>query len=112
MPFDPVYHEEGPTREEIDQSSGPMLLEFGASWCGHCQGLSPTVEALLKEAPQVQHVRIADGRGKKLGRSFRVKLWPTLVFMKAGKEVARIVRPDGADSIREALRRIDAPGVG
>lgn len=100
MPFDPVYHEDGPTREEIDQSSGPMVLEFGAGWCGHCHALSPTVEALLKEYPQVQHVRIADGRGKRLGRSFRVKLWPTLVFLQDGEAIAQLVRPTGDEARR------------
>ncbi|WP_164103208.1 thioredoxin family protein [Candidatus Laterigemmans baculatus] len=100
MPYDPVYHEEGPTREEIDQSSGPMVLEFGANWCGHCQSLSPTVEALLSNAPDVRHVRIADGRGKKLGRSFRVKLWPTLVFLRDGQVVSQLVRPTDAEARR------------
>lgn len=100
MPFNPVYHEDGPTREEIDQTSGPLLLEFGASWCGHCQGLSPTVEALLKEAPQVQHIRISDGPGKRLGRSFRVKLWPTLVLLRDGQVVAQLVRPTSDEASR------------
>lgn len=100
MPFDPVYHEDGPTREEIDQTSGPLVLEFGASWCGHCQGLSPTVEGLLKEAPQVQHVRIADGPGKRLGRSFRVKLWPTLVLLRDGQVIAQLVRPSSDEARR------------
>lgn len=105
MPFDPVYHEDGPTREEIDQSSGPMVLEFGAGWCGHCQGLSPTVEALLTASPQVQHVRIADGRGKKLGRSFRVKLWPTLVFLRDGQVITQLVRPT-ADEARRGFEQL------
>ena len=100
MPFDPTYHDDEPTREEIDQTSGPLVLEFGASWCGHCQGLSPTVEGLLNESPQVQHIRVADGRGKKLGRSFRVKLWPTLVFLRDGEIVAQLVRPTDDEARR------------
>ncbi len=98
MPFDSLYHEEEPTREEIDQGSGPVLLEFGANWCGHCQSLSPTVEELLTEHPQVQHVRIADGRGKRLGRSFRVKLWPTLILLRDGEVIAELVRPTAAQA--------------
>ena len=98
MPFDSLYHEEEPTREEIDGGSGPVLLEFGANWCGHCQALAPTVEALLSEHPEVQHVRIADGRGKRLGRSFRVKLWPTLVLLRDGEVIAELVRPTPAQA--------------
>ena len=50
---------------------------------------------------------VADASGKPLGRSFRVKLWPTLVFLDNGKEIARLVRPQEAEPIKEALERID-----
>lgn len=107
MPFEPSYREDAPTREEIDQSSGPLLLEFGANWCGHCQSLSPTVETLLKEFPQVQHLRIADGPGKKLGRSFRVKLWPTLIYLRDGEVVDQLVRPSGEEARRAMEQFVD-----
>lgn len=107
MPFEPTYHEDEPTREEIDQTREPLLLEFGANWCGHCQALSATVEALLRENPQVQHVRIADGRGKRLGRSFRVKLWPTLIFLREGQVIAQLARPTSAEA-RQAMEQLVA----
>lgn len=93
MPFTPIYHEEVPTREEIDQTPGRQVVEFGANWCGHCQSLSPTVESLLSSANDVQHIRVADGKGKRLGRSFQVKLWPTLILIQDGEVVAQLVRP-------------------
>lgn len=93
MPFDATYHDDAPTREAIDQTSGKLLLEFGASWCGHCQAVSATVETLLRTAPDVRHQRIADGPGRRLGRSFRVKLWPTFVILQDGKVLAQLVRP-------------------
>ena len=107
MPFDFAYREEVPTREEIDQTEGLLVLEFGAGWCGHCQAISPTVEALLSERPQVQHLRVADGRGKRLGRSFRVKLWPTLIFLKDGNVIAELVRP-AAEEVRRAVEELAA----
>jgi thioredoxin 1 len=103
MVFDPVYHDQEPSREQIDQTEGLLLLEFGATWCGHCQRLSPVVEAAMKRHPHVHHQRIADGRGKPLGRSFRVKLWPTLVFIKDGQVLAQLARPD----VDEVQREID-----
>ena len=56
----------------------------------------------------MRHLKVEDGPGRPLGRSFRVKLWPTLVFLKDGQEVARIVRPGSPDEIRHALDQIDA----
>ena len=83
-----------PTREEVDSLTGPTVLEFGATWCGYCQGAQPDIQAVLAKHPEVRHLKIEDGKGKPLGRSFRVKLWPTLVFMNHGQEIGRVVRPN------------------
>ena len=102
MPFSSEYREVEPARAEIDQSTGLMVLEFGANWCGHCQALSPTIAEQLNHRADIRHVRVADGRGKPLGRSFRVKLWPTLVFLQDGQVKAQLVRPS-PDEVRQAF---------
>jgi thioredoxin 1 len=63
------------------------------------------VEEALLEFPSLRHVKVEDGPGAHLGRSFRVKLWLTLVFLKDGKEVARIVCPRNAEEIRAELAK-------
>jgi thioredoxin 1 len=88
-----------PTREEIDALIEPTLLEFGASWCGFCKAAQPDIHAVLKRHPELTHIKIEDGKGKPLGRSFRVKLWPTLVFIDKGREQGRVVRPNNAGEI-------------
>ena len=94
-------------REEVDRIPGPALLEFGNAWCGHCRRAEPLIAAALEAHPGVRHIKIADASGQRLGRSFGVKLWPTLVFLKDGAEAARLVRPDEWNAIEEALQRID-----
>jgi thioredoxin 1 len=101
-----TYTPESVTREEVDSSQGPLVLEFGTNWCGWCRGAQPHIRTTLAKHPAVKHLKIEDGPGRRLGRSFGVKLWPTLVFMKDGQEVARVTRPGGAADIDAALAQI------
>lgn len=94
-----------PTREEIDNTTGLLLLEFGAEWCPICQGLAPGLQSLLKKYPQVKHLKVEDGKGKPLGRSFRVKLWPNLVFLRDGKVLRQLARPS-LDEVEAGLNEL------
>lgn len=98
-----------PSRAEVDAYSGPTVVEFGAPWCPHCQAVQPLLEEAFVHHPGVRHVKIEDGKGKPLGRSYRIKLWPTLVFLQNGTEVDRLVRCGDIEEIRRALRKIDSP---
>lgn len=92
-----------PSRRSVDSLAGTTVLEFATSWCGYGRATQPLTAAALSPRPQVRHLRIEDGRGMPLGRSYDVKLWPTLVFLKDGEEVARLVRPNDLQTIQQAL---------
>jgi thioredoxin 1 len=90
-------------REFLDQLSGAAMIEFGAEWCEYCQTAQPIINQAIKGNPAIQHIKIEDVKGQRLGRTYAVKLWPTLIFLKDGIEVERIVRPSGVKVITEAL---------
>ena len=106
MPYAAHHLAEEPTRAQVDQLSEPTVLEFGTPWCGHCQAAAPLIEQALGHRSKVAHIKVEDGKGRALGRSFQVKLWPTLVFLKHGKEVARLVRPASVGDLEKALHSL------
>lgn len=103
-----IYAETAPSRAAVDALEGPVVIEFGAPWCGHCKAAQPLLATALAAYPTLRHLKIEDGPGQPLGRSFRVKLWPTLIFLRQGSEVARLVRPADAGQIRQALEQLTA----
>ena len=110
MTMNETYAAVEPGRAEIDALEGPVLIEFGSAWCGHCRAAQPLIAAALESHPGVQHIKIADGPGRRLGRSFTVKLWPTLIFLNGGQEKSRLVRPATSSPIAEALVEIAVAG--
>jgi thioredoxin 1 len=96
-----------PAREAIDRMEGPVLLEFGARGCGFCRALAPQLSDLLGSFPEVVHIKVEDGPGRPLGRSFGVKLWPNLVFLRDGVVLEQLARP-GIGAVRRGLEAITA----
>lgn len=103
--FNPEYGEEAPSFEQVGELVGDAILEFGAPWCGHCKAALPAVRETLGEHSELLHIKVYDGKGKPLGRAFGVKLWPTLILLRDGKEVARLVRPLQAEEVRRLLEK-------
>ncbi len=102
------YQPESITRDEVDALTGATVLQFGTNWCGYCQGADATIEQVLGGRDDLTRIRVEDGKGRPLGRSYRVKLWPTLIFLADGVEVARVVRPWGTGELSAALDQLDA----
>ena len=106
MPYAARHLAQPPSRDDVDRLRGATVVEFGTPWCGHCQRAQPLIEQALKDRADIAHVKVEDGPGQRLGRSFGVKLWPTLVFLKDGQEVARVVRPQDLQAVQDALQAV------
>jgi thioredoxin 1 len=98
-----AYSSKAPSRAQLDALAGATLVEFGTDWCGYCQGAQASIARALEPHDGLRHLKIEDGPGRPLGRSFKVKLWPTLILMRDGTEVARVVRPANAAEIADVL---------
>jgi thioredoxin 1 len=57
----------------------------------------------MLESPNLAHIKVFDGKRKRLGRQFSVTLWPTLILLHDGKEVGRVVRFTTANEVRELM---------
>ncbi|HTI46869.1 MAG TPA: thioredoxin family protein [Casimicrobiaceae bacterium] len=108
MAMNETYARVEPSRADVDAIEGPAVIEFGTAWCGHCRHAQPLIARAFARHSGVRHVKVEDGSGRPLGRSFGVRLWPTLVFLRDGREVERLVRPRDEASIDAALARIGA----
>lgn len=97
------YAEREPGRSDIDALQGATLLEFGNPYCGHCQRAQALIGEVLAAHEGLRHIKIFDGPGRALGRSFGIKLWPSLILMVDGAEVSRVVRPQDVAAIGQIL---------
>ena len=97
------YQSESITRGEADSLVGATVLQFGTNWCGYCQAGAEVIEPALAGVADVRRVLVEDGKGRPLGRSYRVKLWPTLIFLADGTEVSRVVLPERDEDVTDAL---------
>jgi thioredoxin 1 len=110
MPYEADYRPEAraPGREELERETGLVLLEFGTAWCGICRALAPRVQELVDRRPEIKHIKVEDGPGQALGRSFGVRLWPNFVLLREGRVLEQLARPSAA----ELERALDAALVG
>ena len=72
---------------EVLNCEKTVLLDFWASWCGPCRMLSPTVDQVAEERPDVMVGKVNVDEKKELAQAFGVMSIPTLVVLKGGKTV-------------------------
>ena len=90
---------------EVERSSAPVLLDLWAEWCGPCHMLAPTIDQLSSEmAGRVKVAKLNIDENPGTANRFGVRSIPTLLVLKGGKEVDRLV---GVQPKQEILRRLE-----
>ena len=106
--FNDKYSDDALSVDELHNLSGIVLLEFGTPWCSHCQASQEATKKGLSEYTDLVHVKVFDGKGKRLGRQLSVKLWPTLILLQNGEEIGRIVRFTSSEEVSALLSKVES----
>lgn len=89
----------------VKESAKPVLLDFYADWCGPCRMVSPLVDEIAEENPEILVGKINVDQEPELAQAFGVASIPTLIVMKEGKIVNQSAGAKPKPQILAMLKR-------
>ncbi len=105
-PVGPVHVTDETFASEVDRSTAPVLLDLWADWCGPCHMLAPTIDQLSVEmAGRVKVAKLNIDENPQTANRFGVRSIPTLLVLKGGQVVDRLVGMHPKDEIVRRLEK-------
>lgn len=75
---------------EVIESEQPVLVDFWAPWCGHCRRLSPTVEQIAAEHPELKVVALNTDEHQRVAAEYGILSLPTMIVFENGAQAHRV----------------------
>ena len=92
--------------QEVMQAKTPVVVDFWASWCGPCMMLAPVMEELDGELPQIKFCKVNVDDERDLAMEFQIDAVPTLLCVKDGHVVRRLVGYREKDALKKELEAL------
>lgn len=93
--------------EHLNINQGNVALKFSATWCVWCKRLAPLLTNIESEYPNIEFIEVDIDKYESMFDQYHLEVVPTLVLLKDGEVLDKLVNPQSIDIIEKGLRRYD-----